>query len=362
MNEQQVLETLHRVRDDIAVGPPPVLQVHAGAVRRRRARVAGLAAAAAVVTVAGVVTVGLVGGDEDGRPEPARQVENPAPVAWWGDGVLHVAHAEVEIARPWTMVDVGDGVVIDAQPPQAETGAEATLVHVTDEGIRSDIGTHTWGRRVVADADTGWVAWTARGEPAELVVLDTRTGEEVDRLELPVGGTRKQLFGGELNPIAIDRGSVYYTGPDGDYRWDPASTEAPAPVTDFDTYLLDVEAGTLLTSEDEAESLSPDARYTFGSPGIGSIQVFEVATGDRVIPSFDPAVGHDAYAFGRDGTITFAFSSPWQMPEDFDVENDPVPESMSVAPHRIVTCTLETNACETVVDGIGGDDEVVLAR
>ncbi|PWN02469.1 hypothetical protein DJ010_12035 [Nocardioides silvaticus] len=360
MNEQQVLEALHRVRDDIAVGPPPVLQVHAGAVRRRRARVAGLAAAAAVVTVAGVVTVGLVGGDEDGRPEPARQVENPAPVAWWGDGVLHVAHAEVEIARPWTMVDVGDGVVLEVAAPELGEQAESTLVHVTDDGTQSEIGTQTLGRRLVTDPDTGWVAWAvgSEGEAPELVVLDTRTGEEVGRRELPVDLPRRQVFGAEPAPIAIDDGSVYYTGPDGDYRWDVAAGAEPERVTTGDTHLLDVEAGTQLTTDDKGQVLVPGARYAVSQSGIGSqVRVFDVATGDRVPSGLEPDDAPDQIAFGTDGTITYAFSTPWRRPDDFDPETE-IPRS--TPPRWLVTCTLGTDTCTTVVDGIGGDEEIVL--
>lgn len=340
MNENQVVETLHRVRDDIVVGPPPILQVTAGATRRRRVRAAGIVAAVAASAVVAAGVVAALPGDDGRVPEPAQRiVENPASVGWWADGVLHVAHAEVALPQPWLMVDVGDGVVTMSVPPEGGD-LRSTLTYVTDDGIQVEIGTKSWDRRIVADPDRGWIAWAdgTEGGPTELVVHDVYQHREVGRREIPAGGPRDQLPGGGPRPIALEDGTLYFAGWDGDYRWQVGRGLDPRRVTDAETYLLDVEAGVELTvGETQASVLSPDGRYAMGQTGIGSfVRLYDAATGDR-IPSGIPAdLAVDSVVFGPGGTILYS------------------------VPSEIVSCDIAVATCTTVVDGIDGD-AVVLA-
>lgn len=382
MNEQQVVETFHRVRDDIVVGPPPVLQVTAGATRRRR-RTQVVAAAAAVAVVSGVgIAVGLWDGDGS-RPEPAvRLVENPAPVAWWGGGRLHVAHAVVETPEPRAIVPVGDGVVTWTEPAAGED--RGPLVHVTDDGNQSTIGEKAYGDRLAADTTTGWVAWVDHSDDATvLVVFDTAAGEEVARRELADDGPRHEVLDEGPYPIAIEDGAVFYADWDADYRWDVAAGAEPMQVTDGDTYLVDRESGVdlirsydtergygppVLRREGEADAelpdsaglLSPDGRHVLGLTAIGPYaRLFDVADQGRRVPTGltdDRAIAD--VAFGRDGTLTFAFGTPWTPPADGSRDLAP-PADYNVAPFDLVSCAIATATCETVVDGIESDNVVL---
>ena len=193
------------------------------------------------------------------------------------------------------------------------------------------------------------------------MVYDTRAEEEIGRRELPDSGLRDQIPGGQ-RPIAIEDGVVYYASWDADYSWDLANDADPEPVTDADTNLVDVESeAQLILSEKNAQVLSPDGRYSMAQTGIGNlIRVFDVATGDRVPTGLSDDQAVDSLAFGSDGTVTYLISTPWTRPDDFD-PSDPPPTDFTIAPYRLITCEVATASCRTVVDDIGGDEDVVLA-
>lgn len=379
MNENQAMAVLHRVRDDILVGPAPVEQVIATAAGRQRHRRAALAAAAAVAVVAGAGAVVALQDDDSERPEPAvRLVENPAPVAWWGDGVLHVAHAEVEMAQPEYIVPVADGVVALTEPTPGET--RTRLVHVTDDGAETMIGTRSFGYRLASDPGTGWVAWVdhPENEPTVLVVYDTEAGAEVARLDLPDDGPRHEVLDEGPYPLAIEDGVVHYASWDADYRWDVAGDEEPEPVTASGTYLLSRESGVELTRTHDPERgygppvvgsaseqgtelpdhvavLSPDGRYALGLTLIGSyVRVFDVASGDRIPSGLTDDRAVVGATFGPGGTLVSTIGTPWEPPDD-GWFSGPRPGSYGVAPFDIVSCEIGTTSCTTVVDGIEGE-------
>ncbi|KAA1415485.1 hypothetical protein F0U44_21115 [Nocardioides humilatus] len=384
MNEHQLMETLHRVRDDILVGPPPVLQVTAAAARRQhRVRAGVIAATAAAVALAG--TFVALRDDDPERPDPAiRPIENPAPVAWWGDGWLHVARAAVEMPRPDFLEPVGDGVVTWTQATPG--GTESPLVHVADDGTSTTIGSRSGGFALASDVESGWVAWVdnpwGQDGTTELVVYDTRAGKEVGRRSLSEDGPRHEVLDEGPYPIAVEGSKVYYADWDADYRWDLAIDLPPTPVTDASTYLLGLTAGVTMTrTYDEhgyssptlelggslsvdlpywAATLSPDGRYAAGGTSFGPApRIYEIRPG-RAIPTGQPDERSMlGYAFGSDGTITYTYGTPRRLTEE-EVMNGPIPRSGSAAPYSIVTCVIATASCRTVVDDIDGDDGVKL--
>lgn len=383
MNEQQLTESLHRVRDDIVVGPPPVLQVHnAAARRRRRIRVGVAVTAAAAVAVVGA-TVALHDRRDSTAPEPAvRLIENPAPVAWWGDGWLHVAHAVVELPKPDFIQPVGDGVVVWTQGTPGGTGAP--VVHVADDGTTSTLAEKTDGWKFASDVTTGWVAWVDHptDTPPALVVYDTRTGKEVGRHEVAEDGPRHEVLDEGPYPLSIEDGVVYYADWDADYRWDVASGEAPEAVTDSATYLVDREAGVEMTrTYDEhgysaptvgpaggagaelpywAFTLSPDGLYVAGGTSIGpEPRLYDLAAEHAVPTGIDASRPFLASAFGADGTLTYAFGTVRRVTQE-EIESGPIDGAGLGAPFSLVTCEIATASCTTVVDDIGGDEGVVL--
>ena len=153
-------------------------------------------------------------------------------------------------------------------------------------------------------------------------------------------------------------------------------------VTDVGTYLLARESGVELTRSYDAERgygppvlrrdgetdvelpdsvglLSPDGRYVLGLTSIGSYpRLFDVATQGRVpIGLTDDRAVVDV-AFGRDGTVTFAFGTPWERPDDGDL-GAPPPVSPWTEPFDLVTCEIASATCQTVADGIEGDNVVL---
>jgi DNA-directed RNA polymerase specialized sigma24 family protein len=201
----------------LALEAIPVEPLHVGDVaelaqaRRRRlwTRTGGV--------IVGLVLVGLAATWVVGRLDTVGEVkraDNPLPVAWYAEGTLHLAEVTVGVRPVRELVAVPDGVVL--------TNDEAEVLFVESDGDQEQIGRTVTGSPLVVEPDNGWVAWAdpGAGDP-ELVVYDTRIGDEVGRRSLAVPGAGGGQPVGDAGPIAIDGERVYYRARGNDFAWEP---------------------------------------------------------------------------------------------------------------------------------------------
>ena len=202
--------------------PPPLHAFReraAGELRRRRRRsVAGTTAALALVLLVVVAWQATrPGGGTTAATRPVvTMIENPADVAWWADGQLHLAN--VTVAVPLAHHVVTDLVEINGGAVYGDdTGAVA---FVGDDGEVTRIGTKTPAARLVASDESGWVAWVdPRGRSPELVVYDLTARGLLARRTLPRPDPRLDGAGAGNRPIALDRDELYYADPGRRLAW-----------------------------------------------------------------------------------------------------------------------------------------------
>ncbi len=160
------------------------------------------------------------------------------------NGTLHLTDVTVGVRPVLQLVSVPDGVVLSNE--------EGQVLFVEDDGDQQQIGDTVTGTPLVVEPDNGWVAWAdpGTGDP-QLVVFDTRVGDEVGRRSLAALGAGGGQPVGESGPIAIDEERVHYRIRGTDFAWEPLPG---------DTFSL---AGELV---DMAEGASHQPRGRAGGP------------------------------------------------------------------------------------------------
>jgi len=282
----------------LALESVPVLPLRAQDVaegsraRRRRTRTRILGAVAALVVVVAGVGWLLDRSDSVGDVAPA---QNPLPFAWYADGVLHLADVTVETRQVEQLVTVADGVVM--------TDDRGDVMLVESNGAMEKIGETVPGTALVVEPDNGWVAWAdpGGGDP-ELVVHDTRVGEEVGRRSLAAPGQGGGQPVGANGPIAIDDERVYYRARETDFVWEPLPDDAfgvsgsLADTADGarmshapEGYLVQAEpfrSGVMVAGAQGR--LTPDGRYAFVVVN-EEVLVYDVDTGRQVERMYSPS-------------------------------------------------------------------------
>ena len=223
MNELQVEEIFRDAVASVDTLPPPLEAFRERAAheqRLRRRRGMRQVAAASVVLVL-LVTASWIGtrsdGDSAARARPVvTMVENPADIAWWADGRLHLANVTVEVppsGRPLdNLAQINGGAVYGD-----DTGAVA---FVGDDGEVTRIGTKAAGAPLVASDENGWVAWVdPRNGSPELVVYDLTARGVLASRTLPSAGTRGDRAEEDGYPIALDGDKVFYAAEGGEHAW-----------------------------------------------------------------------------------------------------------------------------------------------
>ena len=223
MNELQVEEIFRDAVASVDTLPPPLEAFRERAAheqrRRRRRGTRQVAAAGAVLVL--LVTASWIGNRSDGdsaaRAQPVvTMVENPADIAWWADGSLHLANVTVEVPPsgqpPDHLAQINGGAVYGD-----DTGAVA---FAGDDGEVTRIGTKAVGAPLVASDESGWVSWVdPRDGSPELVVYDLTARGELASRPLPSVGTRGDGVEVGSHPIAIDGDKVFYAADDGEHAW-----------------------------------------------------------------------------------------------------------------------------------------------
>lgn len=378
-------ELLSREAERVHPSPAPIDAVLTDVqtrVRHRRTGATAVAAALAVLAVAGPWAIGWIG-EGSSVDRPADVV--PSDPAWGpyrvGDTIYlddEVSVSEKRLAD--RMAQVPDGVVYTT-----ETGKVVLLTH---DGVQRQIGDHADTHQgpipgrfpgVASDPDTGWVAWME--EPSgqdygDMVLYDTTEGaygEEVDRLRVGFDGPRNcgEARSASYGPFAVDGGAVYYCTSDGDFVWRPTGTDAEPeqilPVagdpSTSDDYLLDVRAGrqvvlrlgdghprveimpvgtmrpeTVIRHSVFDGFLSYDGRYLGSFRGL-RMEVYDTMTGRRITPDYESGQGPRfalAMTFTDDGGVAYALQHPARSSAN------------------IVTCSLPEGECETRVSDLRG--------
>ncbi|MFC4786294.1 hypothetical protein ACT8ZV_17585 [Nocardioides sp. MAHUQ-72] len=370
MTEQLAEDVFRLAGEGVEVPAAPVDEVVAAAraTRGRRWRVVA-ACVAGVLVVVGVATwIGArPSGEPEGSPGPTGVVraENPASVAWWAGGVLHLAHVTVELPHVEEVVGLGDGAVVG--------DAEGNVVLVDGDGSLATIGRKAVGAPVVASEHQGWVAWVDPRVPApqmepqgpapQLVVYDVDTRQPFAVRELPTLGPRHDSVQ-ENQPIAVDGNQVFYAGEDGDWGWVPDQ----ATLVDVDG-LLDVSAATIVrragvdririvqpffsvefVRQGRGAQLSPGGEYVltrttsrrFGG-AFGPVLIYDTRSGDKLWTGLRRRDVAMAATLGPDDEVTYVVAH--RTGERQDVE---FTRTSYNGPYELRTCHLGERTCFTV--------------
>ncbi|MEV7431426.1 hypothetical protein AB0N29_17565 [Nocardioides sp. NPDC092400] len=267
-------EEVRRAAADLLVGgAPPADSLPTRLRPPRTGRWLAAGAAVLALLVAATYLLGVVRGDP---PDPDREERlpavtvrreaNPAPLAWWADGVLHLPRTSVELPGVIDLVEVPDGAVV--------TDEDHRVVHVRFDGGRTVLGRQVPGSGLAVEPGSALVAWV---EPEHDVVLhDLAAGRDVGRHTL-------DIFDADSGRVvAVDGGAVLLTSSFGDVRWLGGSAVS---AIEQPPVLLDRAAGTVLTRLDgrrlrmqqpffsvgftvrgRAGQVSPDGRHVLTAP------------------------------------------------------------------------------------------------
>ncbi len=364
LDEAQLADVLGEVADDpdagpwtpgafreaglaIPVGQPPVTRVAARArARRRRTRAWTIGGVAALVLVLAVGTWLGTRPPEPDLPEAAVQrAENPADVAWYANGVLHLADVTVRLEQLVELVEVPEGVVY--------ADRAGRVVHVGPDGKLTSLGETVPGTRIAASFERGLVAWVER-EGSELVVHNVLNGTEVARRPVPQGD----------HPVAIDQDRVYYAGSDGNWSWQlPGGEPEQVPggtLLDVSSAVRAQRAGdgirlvqplfdVAFRVPGEHAEISPDGDHVLtwtGEDDPRDVQVFATSSGKQALVGLAPDDLPQLGAFGPDSTVSFIVA---HRPNE--EEREEFMRLSASGPRLLVTCDLvgyELPPCRTI--------------
>ena len=256
------------------------------------------------------------------------------------------------------LVTVPDGVVM--------TTEDGEVVMAEQDGSLTTLGSTVPGNGLVVEPDNGWVAWAdpGDGEP-ELVVHDTRLGDEVGRRSLAEPGGEGGQPVGSTGPIAIDGERVFYSTRGSDFVWEPilggafalsgklADTAAGARLNHASGgYLLQAgpfRSGKLI--EGTEGRLTPDGRYAFIVQD-DELVVFDVASGDPIERMYSPSDQAESWTY-TDETFWIAVQHKLQDKQYQDMLQMPSEGNYRIfecVPGRADVCIDRAEVPEDVAD------------
>lgn len=295
--------------------------------RRRRPTARALAALAALVLAVVVAArwPDADPADEDSvdrlSPVEVTSEENVLDTVWSVGAELRLSHGRAEVGPVRDLVAVPDGAVY--------VDADDRVVRIDGTGARTVLGSAAPDSAVVAAGDGSLVAW--REPRGDLVLHDGR-------------GEAGRIGGAGLEPVAIDRGRLYFDDPAGSSSYAPGGVAvrvAPWP-------LLDVRGGSRLFQvaprlvrlerpslgrvsvvAGRGGSLSPDGRFALVGAGAAGVRVHDVLGGAQ---DAGLAAGEHAAAgtLVLEGRVLLAVAVGSGLSSGFELR----------------TCTLGTGDCE----------------
>jgi hypothetical protein len=381
VNELVVEEIFRDAVRSVETLPPPLEAVReraAGELRRRRRRsVLGTTAALVFLVAAAWLGTRAGGGTTVATRPVVTMVENPANVAWWADGQLHLAN--VTVAVPSAHHVVTDLIEINGG---AVYGDDAGAVaFVGDDGEVTRIGTKAPGAPLVASDETGWVAWVdPRGRSPELVVYDLTAREVLARRILSPPDPRLDGAGGDSHPIALDGDEVFYATPDGDLAWTvpDGATERVEPAG-----LLAVASGTGVWQLDPTRirivqpffsisfdrtgagaAISADGNrvltHTFGAReggSFGTVHLYDARSGKPLWTGLSHRDVPIAATLGPEDEVSYLVEPRAERPR-----HDDFVRQSSSSPYELRACDQESHQCRSVTQLPRVETTPVLAR
>jgi hypothetical protein len=241
--------------------------------------------------------------------------ENPADVAWYANGRLHLAHVAIDLPPLRELVAVNGGAVYVDQ--------DGAVVHVADDGARTRLGSTDAGSPLVGSDEEGWVSWSDTAGVEPVLVLYDLTSRQRIRAVTPPDPERESAT--RLLPVAIDQGLLYFRTEQGtSYAVSPDGVAQPVGQD-----LLDVRSATRVFQSDPGSirmlqsffstvtsglgvgaQLSPDGnlaltRVPSPQSQFGTVQLYDTRSGE-LLPT---GLGADEVAidatFGPENTVTY---------------------------------------------------------
>lgn len=359
---------LHESSETIDVLAPPSETVLAHTERpRRRVRPAVAGAALALTVLAGLGTWHGTRSQDDPAPEPPHvtDVENPADVAWWAGGLLHLQHVTVTQPDLTEMAEVDGGVVLG--------DSDGRVWFVAADGTRTRLGQKEPRQPLVANDERGWAAWVDPDDAfPELVVYDVPAREVLTRRGL---APHADPFVSEVShPIALDQDKVFYTDRNADWeltlpggqphRVEPGglagvrhATRVWQVGTDRLRIVQPMFSVEYLVAGNGAQ-MSPDSSYlltreppTAGFEGPVLVLLYDTRSGERPWTGLRAGEVPVSTALGTNGEVTYMIATRVSAP---------APGGSFPGPYELRTCQVELRTCRTVLLIRGADRLPVL--
>lgn len=342
--------------------PPEVVRIP---LRSRSSRRLVLGAAAAAVAVGLLVPV--LGPDERPVAEPPLGPvavggrPNPAPVAWYAAGRIHLDDGSAAVPDVVALVEMGAGAVY--------LDVDGRVVALSGTGERTLLGQAVVEPGLVGSAVRGRVAWVT--EDDEVEVADVEAARVVDRLE--VGDAEQVRLLRMAGPV------LRFTEADGETAWVPeeGGTESVGPSASRGS-LVDVVGSTELRQLDggrvavdgpfgprvvvpgDGGEVSPSEEFVLtrtGEGGLG-VRVFEAGTGEERASGTTPEdLVLDVRFTGAD-EITYLLGDQASLPDGSGVGR-----ASGTGPVEVRTCQVRLDFCVVHASGPGfGETAALLAR
>ncbi|MBB6629613.1 hypothetical protein H5V45_20005 [Nocardioides sp. KIGAM211] len=357
---------------EVLAPPLPAVVAEGRAQRRRTVRLTAYALAGLLVVVGLATWLGTRSSPEPApadAPPRVTRVESAAGTAWWANGVLHLAHVEVELPRVVGLVGIDDGAVY--------ADDRGRVFAVTADGAVREIGRTGAGQPIVASDESGLAAWIdVQGDSLELVAFDVAAGKELGRRSIVVD--REFLV--SPRPIALDGDTLYYADASGEREWQVRDDVGGAVAgrglvaAVQKTLVFQISPRTIQIVQPffsvtyavpgDGAQLSPDAAYALtrrpGSGGddqFGRVRIYDARSGERAwtgLRAGDIAV---AASLGADDEVHYVVAREQDLPGSGEF----VRSSFS-GPYELRTCRLRLRSCTTVLQFPHTGQLPVLAR
>ena len=354
-------EQLRAAVDGVAVLAPPaphaLLRRDQEHQRRRRRIVVGrtVLVAAPVVLVAVGLAWGLSSGDSADEALASVAVdraENPADVAWYADGRLHLEDVVLDLPAVRQFEPVWDGAAYGDE--------QGRVVFVDADGTRTILGNKEPAAPLAVSEGHGWVVWAeTEGASPRLVVHELSSfGRFAVRDLVPPAGDD------DIGPVAVEGHVVYYVDGAGAHAWTVTSglrlDLGPRQLLDASsrTWVSQPEPGVInVAAAYSAEgfdvrgtggSLSPDAdlvltRDTSEQASFGPVLIYDAATGADVSVGLGPEDVALAAELGPERTVTYIVARAEDRPENADFVRSSFSGQLELR-----TCDIDAQECESL--------------